>query len=213
MESKHHTVGLQTANQYGSVRRSIYDLRIFGHYRHPVGAKPVRVPGHPLRYRPGKLVYKPLAAEFALFAGFRRALLVFGSVIVVVGAMVMWESPEGFPSGVGRVESRPYGFPGFPYPGISMACFLRGRSLNQTQKSNFMLQQTEASSPKDDGFRSVVARLNAAGPTNIIRISTTPPRVQSECVRTRIDRVAFHFFSDFAKDFRLRIEPRENASS
>jgi hypothetical protein len=58
----------------------------------------------------------------ALIAGFRRALPVFRYMIVVVEAVVMWESPQGFPRGVGRVESRLYGFPCFPYPGISMAC-------------------------------------------------------------------------------------------
>ena len=46
-------------------------------------------------------------------------------MIVVAVAVVMWESPQGFPRGVGRVESRLYGFPCFPYPGISMACFWR----------------------------------------------------------------------------------------
>jgi hypothetical protein len=44
-------------------------------------------------------------------------------IIVVAVAVVMWESPQGFPRGVGRVESRLYGF---PYPGISMASFLGG---------------------------------------------------------------------------------------
>jgi hypothetical protein len=68
-------------------------------------------------------VYKPLAARVDLIAGFRRALPVFRYMIVVVVAVVMWESPQGFPRGVGRVESRFYGFPCFPYPGISMACF------------------------------------------------------------------------------------------
>jgi hypothetical protein len=31
--------------------------------------------------------------------------------------------PKGFPGSVGRVESRPLGFPCFPYSVISMACF------------------------------------------------------------------------------------------
>ena len=66
------------------------------------------------------MVYKPLAVRVALIAGFRRALPVFNYMIVVAVAVVMWESPRGFPRGVGRVESRHYGF---PYPGISMACF------------------------------------------------------------------------------------------
>src|ERR1700761_1647738 len=70
------------------------------------------------------MVYKPLAVRVALIAGFRRALPVFKYMIVVAVAVVMWESPQGFPRGVGRVESRFYGFPCFPYPGISMACFL-----------------------------------------------------------------------------------------
>jgi hypothetical protein len=70
------------------------------------------------------MVYKPLAVIVALFAGFRRALPVFKYMIVVAVAVVMWESPQGFPRGVGRVESRLYGFPCFPYPVISMACFL-----------------------------------------------------------------------------------------
>ncbi len=68
------------------------------------------------------MVYKPLALRLALIAGFRRALPVFRSMIVVAVAVGMWESPLGFPRGVGRVESRPFGFPCFPYPGISMAC-------------------------------------------------------------------------------------------
>jgi hypothetical protein len=67
------------------------------------------------------MVYKPLAARVALVASFRRALPVFIDMIVVVVAVVMWESPQGFPRGVGRVESRLHGFPCFPYPGISMA--------------------------------------------------------------------------------------------
>jgi hypothetical protein len=62
------------------------------------------------------MVYKPLAARVALVAGFRRALPVFRYMIVVVVAVVMWESPQGFPRGVGRVESRLLGFPCFPYP-------------------------------------------------------------------------------------------------
>ena len=73
------------------------------------------------------MVYKPLAVRVALIAGFRRALPVFRYMIVAVVAVVMWESPQGFPRGVGRVESRLYGFPCFPYPGISMACFCRVR--------------------------------------------------------------------------------------
>src|ERR1700730_4357084 len=68
------------------------------------------------------MVYKPLAVRVALIADFRRALPVFKYMIAVV-AVVMWESPQGFPRSVGRVESRTYGFPCFPYPGISMACF------------------------------------------------------------------------------------------
>src|SRR5271169_5252795 len=69
------------------------------------------------------MVYKPLAVRVALVAGFRRALPVFRYMIVVAAAVVMWESPQGFPRGVGRVESRLLGFPCFPYSGISMACF------------------------------------------------------------------------------------------
>ena len=72
------------------------------------------------------MVYKPLAVRVALIAGFRRALPVFRSMIAVAVAVVMWESPQGFPRGVGRVESRLLGFPCFPYPGISMACFSSG---------------------------------------------------------------------------------------
>jgi hypothetical protein len=63
----------------------------------------------------------PLAVRVALIAGFRRALPVFRSMIVVAVAVVMWESPQAFPRGVGRVESRLYGFPCFPYHGISTA--------------------------------------------------------------------------------------------
>lgn len=47
--------------------------------------------------------------------GFRRALPVFNSMIVVV-AVGTWDSPQGFPRGVGRVESRLYGFPCFSIP-------------------------------------------------------------------------------------------------
>jgi hypothetical protein len=61
------------------------------------------------------MVYKPLAVRVALIAGFRRALPVSRYRIVVVVAVVMWESPQGFPRGVGRVESRHHGFPCFPY--------------------------------------------------------------------------------------------------
>ena len=68
------------------------------------------------------MVYKPLAVRVALIAVFRRALPVLKYIIVVAVAVVMWESPQVFPRGVGRVESRLYGF---PYPGISMACFCR----------------------------------------------------------------------------------------
>jgi hypothetical protein len=74
------------------------------------------------------MVYKPLAVRVALIAGFRRALPVFRYMIVVAVAVVMWESPQGFPRGVGRVESRLHGFPCFPYPGISMACFIEFES-------------------------------------------------------------------------------------
>jgi hypothetical protein len=49
------------------------------------------------------MVYKPLAVRVALIAGFRRALPVFRYMIVVVVAVVMWESPQGFPRCVGRV--------------------------------------------------------------------------------------------------------------
>jgi hypothetical protein len=52
-------------------------------------------------------------------------------MIVVAVAVVMWESPQGFPRGMGRVESRLYGFPCFPYPGISMACFRRHQPFPQ----------------------------------------------------------------------------------
>jgi hypothetical protein len=69
------------------------------------------------------MVYKPLAVGVALIAGFRRPLPVFKYMIVAVVAVVMWESPQGFPRGVGRVESQLYGFPCFPHPGISMAYF------------------------------------------------------------------------------------------
>jgi len=68
----------------------------------------------------GDKVYKPLAVGVALIAGFRRALPVFRYMIVVAEAVVMWESPQGFPRGVGRVESRFYGF---PCRGISTAIF------------------------------------------------------------------------------------------
>jgi hypothetical protein len=48
------------------------------------------------------MVYKPLAVRVALSAVFRRALPVFRHMIVVAVAVVMWESPQGFPRGVGR---------------------------------------------------------------------------------------------------------------
>ena len=69
------------------------------------------------------MVYKPLAVRVALIAGFRQALPVFRSMIVVAVAVVMWESPQGFPRGVERVGSRLLGFPPFPCPGISTASF------------------------------------------------------------------------------------------
>jgi hypothetical protein len=69
------------------------------------------------------MVYKPLAVRVALIAGLRRALPVFKYMIAAAVAVVMWESPRGFPRGVGRVEGRLYGFPCFPYPVISMALF------------------------------------------------------------------------------------------
>ena len=80
------------------------------------------------------MVYKPLAVRVALVAGFRQALPVFRSMIVVVVAVGMWESPQGFPRGVGRVESRLLGFPCFPYPGISMACFLGRARISANHK-------------------------------------------------------------------------------
>jgi hypothetical protein len=55
------------------------------------------------------MVYKPPAVRVALIAGFRQALPVFNLMIVVAAAVGMWESPQGFPGGVGRVESRLYG--------------------------------------------------------------------------------------------------------
>jgi hypothetical protein len=82
------------------------------------------------------MVYKPLAVRVALIADFRRALPVFKYMIAVV-AVVMWESPQGFPRGVGRVESRHHGFPCFPYPVISMACFWPHKiSLEATMTAN-----------------------------------------------------------------------------
>jgi hypothetical protein len=66
------------------------------------------------------MVYKPLAVRVALVEGFRRALPVFRLMIVAAVAVVMWESPQGFPRGMRRVESRLYGF---PCPVISTACF------------------------------------------------------------------------------------------
>jgi hypothetical protein len=77
----------------------------------------------------GDMVYKPLAVRVALIAGFRRALPVFRYMTVVAVAVVMWESPQGFPRCVGRVESRFYGFPCFPYTVISMACFWPNRRI------------------------------------------------------------------------------------
>jgi hypothetical protein len=43
------------------------------------------------------MVYKPLAVRVALIAGFRRALPVFTYMIVVVEAVVMWETPPLYP--------------------------------------------------------------------------------------------------------------------
>jgi hypothetical protein len=70
------------------------------------------------------MVYRPLAERVALIAGFRWALPVFRYIIVVAVAVVMWESSQGFPRGVERVESHEAGFPPFPYPGISTAMSL-----------------------------------------------------------------------------------------
>jgi hypothetical protein len=48
----------------------------------------------------------------------------------------MWESPQGFPRGVGRVESRLFGFPCFPYPGISMAALFAWHEFELRKLSN-----------------------------------------------------------------------------
>ena len=89
------------------------------------GLGPSESTGTSFTFWTGDMVYKPLAVRVAPIAGFRRALPVLRYMIVVVVAVGMWESPQGFPRGVGRVESRLYGFPCFPYPVISMACFWR----------------------------------------------------------------------------------------
>src|ERR1017187_4363562 len=68
------------------------------------------------------MVYNPLAAKVALVAGVRRGLPVWIHILVVVEAVGNVVIPKGFPRGVGRVESRPFGFPCFPYPVISIAC-------------------------------------------------------------------------------------------
>jgi membrane protease YdiL (CAAX protease family) len=82
------------------------------------------------------MVYKPLAVRVALVVGFRRALPVFRSMIVVAVAVVMWESPQGFPRGVGGVESRLFGFPCFPYPGISTV-FVLGLNVSKQTAPGF----------------------------------------------------------------------------
>ena len=87
----------------------------------------------------GDMVYKPLAARVALIAGFRRALPVFRYMIVAAVAVVMWESPQGFPRGVGRVESRLMAFHAFHTPAFPLALFFwsprransHGRITNQ----------------------------------------------------------------------------------
>jgi hypothetical protein len=78
------------------------------------------------------MVYKPLALRVALVAGFRRGfagLQIHDSRRRSRGNVGI---PQGFPRGVGRVESRLLGFPCFPYPGISMACFLPNRAFSSS---------------------------------------------------------------------------------
>lgn len=72
------------------------------------------------------MVYKSLAVRVALIAGLRRALPVFRYMIVVAVAVVMWESLQGFPRGVGRVESRFMAFHAFHTPAFPWLVF--GRS-------------------------------------------------------------------------------------
>jgi hypothetical protein len=84
----------------------------------------LRVPGHPLRFRPETWFTTPMrrkrprcgfSAGFAgpdTYSSRRRSC---GNVVI----------PKGFPRGVGRVESRLFGFPCFPHPVISIACLGR----------------------------------------------------------------------------------------
>jgi hypothetical protein len=107
------------------------------------------------------MVYKPLAVRVALIAGFRRALPVFRYMIVVVVAVVMWESPQGFPRGVGRVESRLYGFPCFPYPVISMACFChQDIAGNRVSVWNGCLENVRLALPNRSGMSDNVVVAN-----------------------------------------------------
>ena len=69
------------------------------------------------------MVYKPLAVRVALVAGFRQALPVFKYMIVVAVAVVMWESPQGFPRGVGRVKAGFMAFHAFHTPAFPWLVF------------------------------------------------------------------------------------------
>jgi hypothetical protein len=71
------------------------------------------------------MVYKPLAVRVALVAGFRRALPVFRSIIVVAVAVVMWESRRDF-QGVwegwkaGFLAFHAFHTPAFPWLAFAM---------------------------------------------------------------------------------------------
>jgi hypothetical protein len=81
--------------------------------------------GTSFTFKTGDMVYKPLAVRAALIAGFRRALPVFRYMIVVAEAAVMWESPQGFPRGVRRVEAGFLAFHAFHTPAFPRLVFSR----------------------------------------------------------------------------------------
>ena len=57
--------------------------------------------------------------------------------------------PKGFPKSVGRVESRLFGFPCFPYSVISMACFGSANpKITVTAKARFREQETSSDAGK-----------------------------------------------------------------
>jgi len=86
--------------------------------------------GHPLQLPRGargpglKLLHLSLALFLYIYTRRRGR----GNVVI----------PKGFPKSVGRMGSRHYGFPCFPYSVISMACF-EGVERSSSQRSTLGL--------------------------------------------------------------------------